>query len=112
MPLSMRSTEVQGVTVLNFSGAITSGISLTTFLKIVRQAIRPKAKIVVGLNLVEYMDSPSVRSLREVKEHAEREGVPCALTRPGSRVEAMLQLHNIDAVIPIFENPTEAVANL
>ena len=111
MPLEITQRETNGIYVLTLTGRLVLGpesIGLRTTIDNLLSS--GAAKIVVGLEHVNFVDSAGIGSLIEIHRKTKAQGGRLLLAHLGPRLKQALEMARLLPIFEIYATETEAVA--
>ena len=110
MSLSYIDWEVDGITVLNLSGALTLGDGTALFRQLIDDAIRlGKTSLILNLAEVYRLDSRGLRELVRAHTTVLRNGGSLKLLKLRPRAQELLQLTKLYTLFELFDTEDSAV---
>lgn len=112
MDLRMKSSEVQGVTVLALDGRIVLGEESNALREKLKSLIAEgKKKIILDMNNIKYIDSSGLGALVAAHCSAKNKGASLRLCHLGSKFQEILQITKLLTVFDVCETEAAAVAS-
>lgn len=110
MNLTMRSHQVDGITVVTCQGRIVFGEEATVLRDNLKQLLMLNRNILLNLSGVSYIDSGGLGTLVGVYSSARSAGADIKLTGLGQRLRDVLQITKLATVFEVYETEQQAIA--
>jgi anti-sigma B factor antagonist len=111
MQLKMSVRTVDDVLIVDCSGRIVFGEESASLRETVKKLIEPKARIVLNLAGVSYIDSGGLGTLVALYTTARNAGASVKLARLTDRVGDLLQVTKLLTVFDVYETEDAALAS-
>jgi anti-sigma B factor antagonist len=106
-------SDSEGVTVIEVRGVINFGESARQFSSFLQSLLDSGVPaVLVDMSGIDNVDSTGLGELVGYLQRFEKEGRRLALLRPHRRILSLLRLTRLDEIFPVYENRSEAIAEL
>lgn len=107
---NITSREIDGVSVIEFSGRIVLGEESSSLReKVKNQLVEGKKKIVLNMTNVTYIDSAGLGMLVAAHVSAQRQGAALHLSNLGNKFHDVLQLTRLLTVFSVYDTEADAI---
>lgn len=112
MSVTMKSSEVDGVTVVELEGRIVMGDESSSLREKLKSLISAgKKKIVLNMANINYIDSAGLGTLVAAHVNAKNQGASVRLCNLGQKFHEVMQLTRLLTVFDVYDTQVDAVSS-
>ncbi len=110
MELTIKTRSAGGVMVVSLAGRMVLGEESTEALKVLRDLITDRPRVVLDLNGLRAVDPSGIGALLSLYTSAAHAGGQIRLARPSAKLAAMLNSTKLASIFPVYDCAEEAIA--